>query len=87
MAAGDRAALGLTAGETITGALAKLVKLGTDPSTDVIGTLVGDVDQEAQDCTLTVLEGERDATYALTVTSENNQGRRWSRLLTVLVVA
>ncbi len=87
MASADRAALGFAAEEAISGACAKLVKIGTDPPTDVTSTLVVDVDQEAQGCTVTVIGGKRGVTYEFTVTFENAAGRRWSRLLAILVVA
>ncbi len=77
---------GARAGKVITGAFAKLIKLETDPPTDVTATLVADVDQEAQGCTVTVIGGERGAAYGLTVTFDNAAGRRWSRLLVILVL-
>ncbi|MDQ4100371.1 MAG: hypothetical protein M3121_07715 [Chloroflexota bacterium] len=65
MASGDRAALGFSAGE------ARLVRLGTDPPGEVTDDLVADVDQGAEAGTVTVVGGERGATYELRVTFEN----------------
>ncbi len=44
------------------------------------------VDHGAGAGIVTVIDGERGATYELRNTFKNAAGRRWSRLLTVLVV-
>ena len=87
MVSGDRIPLNLDAGEPIVDADARMVRLGTTPPVDVSQQLVADVNQEDAGCTVTIIGGERGGTYELTVTFTNAAGRRWSRLLTVLVVA
>jgi hypothetical protein len=73
MASGDRAALGFSAGEAITAVEARLVRLGMTPPADVTDALVADVDQGEQGCTVTVIGGERGATYELRARSRTQR--------------